>query len=502
METKKEPRQWTIMVYLAGGSNVSDAARESLFRIKKVGSTENFNLIAQFDTGSEGTATKRYYLTKLVGALGIEECVSKIKTESLGNSLAKLLSGPPPENQDAASKEFELLKSLPVLVGRVPRFLGSVLDRVLITENAKECFGKCLRNPADRKKLVDDPEWLKTCILDCLLEQDSVPSDKPYQKKTDTGDPEVLQKFIQWGNDYYKAVYRMVIIWGHGDGFSIAWDATPSNDPKSITAALPPKNPLKAGELPKAFEVDPPVDIVGFNACQMGMIEVYHRLNGKVDYGVASEGYTPTTSWPYDEILSFLQNNPTLAPEDLASGIVDTYGEFYKGSAVSKEVGLDLSACDIRYTETVAYALGDIAKLILGNILDDNEGKLRRALVGARSDVQEYSETGDYIDLDHFCQLLQKKCKDEQVKNEIRDAISKSCERVISLVGNMVLNIKKIGNAAKDSKGLSIYFPQGGVPHRYRSLAIRDTDWIELLRLYPTLDKENTSKLFKSVGLA
>ncbi len=224
--SKNETKDWTIMVYLAGGSNVSEAARDSLLRIKEVGSTERFNVIAQFDTGSEGTATKRYHLKKLKGALQVDKVVSTIDTNSLGDRLAKLLNAKP---RNTYEQELELLKNLDVTVDSKPRTLGSVLEEVLTTKEAEECFRECLRNHAFRENLVDDPEWLKTYILTCLLEEDTV----AILGETQTGDPEVLQKFIQWGNYHYKAIHRMVIIWGHGDGFSVAWDATPV--PKTLS---------------------------------------------------------------------------------------------------------------------------------------------------------------------------------------------------------------------------------------------------------------------------
>src|SRR6185295_14933058 len=122
------------------------------------------------------------------------------------------------------------------------------------TPEEKECFLKCLANKDDRKKLIDDPVWFKTCILTCLLEKDTVDD----LGDTKTSKPEVLQKFIQWGNDEseLRAKYRMVIIWGHGDGFSVAWDATPG----AKIPGVRPKESLKPEDLHTAF-VDQKVDI-------------------------------------------------------------------------------------------------------------------------------------------------------------------------------------------------------------------------------------------------
>jgi len=49
--------------------------------MKQVGSTDNIHVIAQFDSGSEGTFTNRYYLSPLKGAVGIETLLTQACAE-------------------------------------------------------------------------------------------------------------------------------------------------------------------------------------------------------------------------------------------------------------------------------------------------------------------------------------------------------------------------------------------------------------------------------------
>ena len=79
--TGNTKRQWTIMVYMAGGSNVSEAARESLLRMKQVGSNAEIDVIAQFDSGREGIETKRYHLKQLKEAAQIQEWLKALNTD-------------------------------------------------------------------------------------------------------------------------------------------------------------------------------------------------------------------------------------------------------------------------------------------------------------------------------------------------------------------------------------------------------------------------------------
>src|SRR5512143_548059 len=57
-------RDWTLMVYLAGDNNLSSAGAVDLKEMKKVGSTDHVNIVAQYDRQSATAQTVRYYLRK------------------------------------------------------------------------------------------------------------------------------------------------------------------------------------------------------------------------------------------------------------------------------------------------------------------------------------------------------------------------------------------------------------------------------------------------------
>jgi hypothetical protein len=63
MPGKKE-KHWTVMVYMAGDNSLDSAGVADLTEMKKVGSTDGVNVIAQFDRQGEDVATNRYYVRK------------------------------------------------------------------------------------------------------------------------------------------------------------------------------------------------------------------------------------------------------------------------------------------------------------------------------------------------------------------------------------------------------------------------------------------------------
>ncbi|MGB7539435.1 MAG: clostripain-related cysteine peptidase [Anaerolineales bacterium] len=57
------PKAWTVMVYMAGDNNMDPDGVTDLLEMKKVGSTKDINVIAQFDRAT-GHAAQRYCLRK------------------------------------------------------------------------------------------------------------------------------------------------------------------------------------------------------------------------------------------------------------------------------------------------------------------------------------------------------------------------------------------------------------------------------------------------------
>ncbi len=345
-------KRWSIMVYLAGGADVSDEARESLLRMKLVGSTENIHLIAQFDSGSEGTFTKRYYLSPFTDAIGIESLLRGARDEVPATS--------EPYDSTAGMNYCRRL-------------------RETLSESHKRRMN-CLPTKEIIELLKYSPNRFNSFILNCILEEDLYPRSSGNVGDTNAGDPKVLVDFVRWAKVRYPADHYMVILWGHGSGLSVAWDYPSSpfirpadaltvkelrkaftreetafrkekkafleeeeehfrqNEHAGQVAGIVPQEAVEAvWEPPELPEYRSRVDIVGFNSCSLGTIEVYHQLRDLAGFGIASEGFTPKTSWPYDLILRALDKNPRWTPEKFANNIAKEYIAYYKKSVETAE---------------------------------------------------------------------------------------------------------------------------------------------------------------------
>ncbi len=77
-----ERKKWTFMVYLAGDNNLDANGVHDLGEMKKVGSTGQLNLVAQFDRRGKGMPTRRFYLRR--GTSLTADTVMKLRETNTG----------------------------------------------------------------------------------------------------------------------------------------------------------------------------------------------------------------------------------------------------------------------------------------------------------------------------------------------------------------------------------------------------------------------------------
>jgi hypothetical protein len=75
-------KPWTVMVYMAGDNSLDPEGVEDLKEMKKVGSTDKLNIIAQFDR-AQGHVARRYYLRK--GGIVTGDAVASLGTVNTGD---------------------------------------------------------------------------------------------------------------------------------------------------------------------------------------------------------------------------------------------------------------------------------------------------------------------------------------------------------------------------------------------------------------------------------
>lgn len=155
------------------------------------------------------------------------------------------------------------------------------------------------------------------------------------------GDPDTLIDFVKFGvDDFYQGGKLGIILWGHGEGWKgVCQDRGDYLSPQELEYAL---------QSIKGY-IGRPLDLVVFDACSMGSIEVLSALSGSVSYSVSSEIPVPAPGFPYDSILIRISTDMSLGAADVGTVFADEYVKFgaLMANVTSQAAVINLAALEI-----------------------------------------------------------------------------------------------------------------------------------------------------------
>jgi subtilisin family serine protease/Leucine-rich repeat (LRR) protein/C1A family cysteine protease len=260
------------------------------------------------------------------------------------------------------------------------------------------------------------------------------------------GDPQTLISFVQWSMLNYPADHYALVLWDHGSGWramALAEEEAPLRDIAIDDSSN--GDALTMPEIRSALSTltnngASPIDLVGFDACLMGMIEVDDQLTSYASVRVGSEDLVPNDGWPYDAVIAQMASAPTpLSAEALGTLIVDEYYASYGNDDTQSAV--DLGA---PYSALTAAVDGFAAALRSGvgvHYLD---------IAAARPAAQSFDDPA-YIDLYDFAY---------QVNQTVTDpTINAAATSVMAAVDSAVIH-EHHGASWPGAHGISIYFPE------------------------------------------
>jgi len=252
------------------------------------------------------------------------------------------------------------------------------------------------------------------------------------------GDPNTLRDFVEWTTTNYPAQKYGIILWNHGGGFKelkfkdICWDETDSGDALTV---------------PEIVEVgleNQYMDLIGFDACLMNQLEVAYGLKNSGGIMLGSEETIPEDGWPYKEILTYINNNPTVDARTLSEAIIDFYIESY-----ASEQDITLSSIDLSKIDLVGQRVNTLANQLI-DILPEDWDMVNEAV----DDTQSYTDY-TYKDLYHFTYLL-----DSYLSSDYPD-ISLATQELRDALDSAVIKSMYIGEYVDKSYGLTIWLPEG-----------------------------------------
>lgn len=343
----------------------------------------------------------------------------------------------------------------------------------------------------DRRGIVgssDEGDWTQTLRFEMKQGLRPLPSDALEDLgEMNMGDPDTLSGFVDWAKTKYPAQHYAVVIWNHGQGWRALVNAKfkilqaankqlknndfiKSKNAEVLSHELVEQKPVLQEALPVTFRSiasddtdddtlfnheiaaalsNKHIDVLGFDACLMSMIETAYALRDTAPYLVASEELEPGEGWRYNDWLGRVIASPDVGPEDFAKAIVASY-EQIGGAATT------LSATDTRKAVELAKAVST-----LGDALSSELPTKFNQIVVARKACREYAAGHHYtdgtpqfpyVDVEQLCTQLRKQLKDEISVTGACDEVSKKLKEAV--LANFA------GASRRFSNGLSIYFPR------------------------------------------
>ena len=413
-------KEWTFMVYMDADNNLEDAGIDDFNEMETVGSTSQLNLVVQIDripgydnTNGNWTGTRRYYVT---------------------------------------------------------------LDA-------------------------------NTSIINSTMLQD--------MGEQNMGDPNVLKDFINWAMINYPANKYCLVLWDHGSGWHKApktfayeqrFESTTETeelhhpfDPWALRKTAVSSEPCFTG-----FPVDPPngslegfkavcvdetdgdrlyndeiqsvlnlvphLQVLGFDACLMNMVETAYEMRSGADFMVGSEESEQADGWPYNTILQLLAATPTMSPAKLCSTIVQKYGEFCDGIPEHDQTQ---SAIDLSKITTLKDRINEFAQA-----MNAGSSWVQIKLSADSSDHSNAPGYDSHRDIYHFAHRVATSVSESPIVSSANNVKSALSTAVIS---------NYHGSVHPNFHGLSIYLPTSSTDYDYRYAGSSnidfpvDTQWDEFL---------------------
>ena len=359
-----------------------------------------------------------------------------------------------------------------------------------------------------------------------------------------------LKEFIPRVMEKFPAEKYALIISAHSDG--VIGRTTLRDDNPNISLNLVGLRRVLEKGLEDEYGEIRKLDLLGFDSCLMGMLEVGFELKDIAKVMVASEGNIPTTGWAYEEVLAdLMEKGGGIDEKEFAVSIVDRYADF----SVDYTLGgrsVNISACNLEelYNENSIYTLIQELGKIFNDIFDlpteisetVNEQRAQEnqlikdkfvdwmLLAHHRSQLFMHNQAVDIIDfLSNFLVQYPKWLRE----NEILGLIPKTYEggekqnttidRVERRITEIFNKFKAIENAINESsrkyilasssvgaeyqfsKGMSLFFPWtilalNLISDRYNELKFNENkNWLDFISNYTsyTFRKNNIEPLIQ-----
>ncbi len=243
--------------------------------------------------------------------------------------------------------------------------------------------------------------------------------------RKNTGDPQVLKDFLNWGVSQFPADRFIVILSNHGAGVRPFRAARPLRN-RGMMFADSFNDFISEDEARQVFSdivtaLGRPIDVVALDCSEMSEIEVAYQFRGLCRYFVASQLSEPNDGYPYDRFLMEIHQNRQISTEELLRKWVDHYITSYLPGQPSSGAGDSVTIAVYNMSEIDRYvqAIDQLAEALGRRV-----NSLGSQFLQLRSQTQYFSEL-IYRDVAHFCKLLQANINDATISERAQGVLDR-----------------------------------------------------------------------------
>jgi photosystem II stability/assembly factor-like uncharacterized protein len=308
---------------------------------------------------------------------------------------------------------------------------------------------------------------------------------KHFARERNFGDGKTFQWFLEQVHARFPSDHLIVVGWDHGYGWRYFSHDFTSDD--RIT--MPELRAALAG-------AGVPVDILAFDACNMGDVEVAWDVASVgdpaapgtplVDNLVGSEETIDQDGYPYDDMFAPLAGDPGRSPRQVTDDMLRGWDTYYGSLRCFDWVSL--SAVDLAAVRAAGPAMADLARRLRAGLATDpiKYGGAMRSAIGSSLAAWDSWQ----LDLGMFAGRL----VDQHQLDDDPGLIAAAVAVRDAVAGSMVLGVTS-GSYARWFQGLSVWAGTGADWTEYREAykgqslfgagaATGGVDWYRLLRDY------------------
>jgi len=225
------------------------------------------------------------------------------------------------------------------------------------------------------------------------------------------GQTSVLTDFLNLGlDDGHIAERYLLVMYGHNLGLRFGGFSNGKRMSDRLTVAEVAKS-LKHFARQRGGKK---LEVLGYDACTMALVESAFELRDAADYLVASQTAMRKDPWPYQSIFLRVNEKTSsdrpLDSEHLAGILLDVFK-----AAQAQPMTLSLLNLNPRRLDHVSQALNELAIVLLASVRDGNGDTIRRAFQDAQNAPTPLEPV---VDLQALCTELIK--ADNGLADEVR----------------------------------------------------------------------------------